>query len=138
MTAETAITRFVAGLRYEALPDDVIAIAKRSLVNFFAVAFAGSDTEVVTTLTRQLQSLNGRGSCTIIGRDEHMAPLDAAFINCASANVFDFDDTHLPTIIHPTAPIAAALLAMAEMQPLRTQPLAHGRQQQHLQPAAMQ
>jgi 2-methylcitrate dehydratase PrpD len=118
MTAETAITRFVAGLRYEALPDTVIAMAKRSLVNFFAVAFAGSDTAAIATLSRQLQALSGAGGCTAIGRGESLAPLDAAFINCASANVFDFDDTHLPTIIHPTAPVAAALLALAEMQPL--------------------
>jgi hypothetical protein len=28
--------------------------------------------------------------------------LSAAFINCASANVSDLDDTHFPTITHPT------------------------------------
>jgi len=31
-----------------------------------------------------------------------------------SANVFDFDDTHPNTIIHPTAPVAPALFAYAE------------------------
>ena len=40
--------------------------------------------------------------------------LGAAFVNAASGNVFDFDDTHHPTIIHPTAPVAPALFALAE------------------------
>jgi 2-methylcitrate dehydratase PrpD len=31
-----------------------------------------------------------------------------------SANIFDFDDTHPNTIIHPTAPVAPALFAFAE------------------------
>jgi 2-methylcitrate dehydratase PrpD len=32
--------------------------------------------------------------------------------------VLDFDDTHLPTAIHPTAPIAPALFALAELRPV--------------------
>jgi 2-methylcitrate dehydratase PrpD len=42
--------------------------------------------------------------------------LSAAFLNAASANVLDFCDTHVPTAIHPTAPLAPALLALAELQ----------------------
>ena len=40
-----------------------------------------------------------------------------ASLNAMAGNVFDFDDTHLPTIIHPTAPVAPALLALAETRP---------------------
>ena len=47
--------------------------------------------------------------------------LSAAFVNAASGNVFDFDDTHHPTIIHPTAPVAPALFA------LRRDAAGHGR-----------
>ncbi|MGQ0654949.1 MAG: MmgE/PrpD family protein, partial [Betaproteobacteria bacterium] len=34
-----------------------------------------------------------------------------AFVNGAAANVHDFDDTHLPTVIHPAAPVVPAVLA---------------------------
>jgi len=47
-----------------------------------------------------------------------MRPLDAAFVNAISANLLDYDDTHLDTIIHPTAPVAPALLALAEQRGL--------------------
>ena len=51
--------------------------------------------------------------------------LSAAFVNAASGNVFDFDDTHHPTIIHPTAPVAPALFALAESQPVSGAALLH-------------
>jgi 2-methylcitrate dehydratase PrpD len=42
--------------------------------------------------------------------------LNAAALNAMAANVFDFDDTHIPTIIHPTAPVAAAIFALSQTQ----------------------
>ena len=40
--------------------------------------------------------------------------LHAAFLNALSSHTFDFDDTHLRTIIHPAGPVAPAILALAE------------------------
>jgi 2-methylcitrate dehydratase PrpD len=50
----------------------------------------------------------------IIGRPERLDPLAASFVNAISANLLDFDDTHMETIIHPAAPVAAPVLALAE------------------------
>src|ERR671916_1566005 len=41
------------------------------------------------------------------------SPTAPAARRCAS-HVFDFDDTHLKTIIHPAGPVASALLPLAE------------------------
>jgi 2-methylcitrate dehydratase PrpD len=51
---------------------------------------------------------------SLIGRAERTDALNAAALNAMTANVHDFDDTHLPTIIHPTAPAAAPLFALSE------------------------
>ena len=40
--------------------------------------------------------------------------MGASFLNAVSANLLDFDDTHLDTIIHPAAPVAAPVLALAQ------------------------
>ena len=40
----------------------------------------------------------------------------AALVNGIGSHTFDFDDTHLKTIIHPAGPVASALLALAETQ----------------------
>ena len=50
----------------------------------------------------------------IVGRPERLDALGAAFVNAISANLLDFDDTHLDTIIHPAAPVAAPVLALAQ------------------------
>jgi 2-methylcitrate dehydratase PrpD len=44
--------------------------------------------------------------------------MPAAFVNAISANLLDYDDTHWNTAIHPTAPVAAAALALAEQRGL--------------------
>ena len=42
----------------------------------------------------------------------------AALINGITSHTFDFDDTHLKTIIHPAGPVASAVLALAEHKAL--------------------
>jgi 2-methylcitrate dehydratase PrpD len=44
--------------------------------------------------------------------------MNAAFLNGVSSHIFDYDDTHLKTIIHPAGPVASAILALSEMQPV--------------------
>ena len=39
-------------------------------------------------------------------------------MNGISSHVFDFDDTHLKTVIHPAGPVASAILALAEHRPV--------------------
>ncbi len=53
-------------------------------------------------------------SCSLIGRPERTDPQLASFINGMSANIFDYDDNHPATIIHPSAPLVPAILAQAE------------------------
>ena len=60
-----------------------------------------------------------RAQATIIGRKERADALNATFLNAAGANVDEFCDTHLPTVIHPTAPVMPALYAMSELQRVR-------------------
>ena len=57
-----------------------------------------------------------RHGLSLIGRPERLDILGASFINAAAANLLDFDDTHLRTVIHPTAPVAPAVLALAEAE----------------------
>ena len=43
----------------------------------------------------------------MLGRSERLDPLHAALINGISSHVFDYDDTHLRTMIHPAGPVAS-------------------------------
>ncbi len=92
--------------------------AKRSILNFFATAVGSAYDPAVTSALRTLSPFSGAATSAIIGRPERFDALAAAFINAISANLLDFDDTHLETIIHPTAPVAAPVLALAEARAL--------------------
>jgi 2-methylcitrate dehydratase PrpD len=112
------LARFVVETGWSDIAQPVRDAAKRALMNFFAVALAGCRAGPVETALASLAAFSARGPATVIGRSERMDALSAAFLNAAGANVFDFDDTHVATAIHPTAPVAPALLALAELRPV--------------------
>jgi 2-methylcitrate dehydratase PrpD len=92
--------------------------AKRSILNFFATALGSARDPAVTSAMRTLSPFSGAASSTIIGRSDRLDGLAASFVNAISANLLDFDDTHPDTIIHPAAPVAAPVLALAEARGL--------------------
>ncbi len=110
------LARFLVETQWDDIPEPVRHQGRRSLLNFFAVALAGCRTEPVEIALRSLGEFSASCQATIIGRGERLDALGAAFLNAAGANVFDYCDTHLATVIHPTAPVAPALLALAELR----------------------
>src|ERR1051325_2394620 len=119
------LARFLTAHRPEDVPERVRHEAKRSLVNFFATALGGCRNEAVEILVAALADHFGPPRATIIGRGERTDALTAAFLNAVSSNVLDFDDTHLRTVIHPTAPVAPGLFALAERRPITGAALLH-------------
>jgi 2-methylcitrate dehydratase PrpD len=110
------LAQFVAETKWDVLKPPVVHEAKRALLNFFAVALTGCREPAIETALRTLAAFSGGRQAAVIGRRERVDPLSAAFLNAASANVLDFCDTHVPTVIHPTAPVAPALLALGEIK----------------------
>jgi 2-methylcitrate dehydratase PrpD len=109
---------FVADTAGAALPPQVLHEGKRSLVNFFGCAVGSGRAPACDTLVRVLRTFGAGDKSTLLGRPDRLDPPEAAFVNAVSANLLDYDDTHLPTVIHPTAPVAAPLLAVAEARGL--------------------
>ena len=112
------LASFVAQTQWEDIPQKVRHEAKRALVNYFAVALAGCSDPGISKAVSVYGRFSSGHEAGLIGRGEKTDILNAAALNAMSANVFDFDDTHLPTIIHPTASVAAPLFALAQTLPL--------------------
>lgn len=121
----SGLATFVARARWEDLPEEVRRAAKRSLLNFFAAAFAGSRDSASDIAWASLSPFSGPARATVIGRPGRVDVPLAALLNAASANIHDFDDTHVRTVIHPTAPVAPALLALSEHMPVTGPELLH-------------
>jgi 2-methylcitrate dehydratase PrpD len=112
------LARFVVETPAARIPDKVRHEAKRALLNILATGIRGGIDPTFETLVRSLPTA-ANGRATIVGRRERADTLDAAFLNGAGANIDDFCDTHLPTVIHPTAPIMPPLYAVSELQRVR-------------------
>ena len=116
---------FVAGSHWDDLPEALRHEARRSLLNFIGCALGVARTPPIEMAMRVLLPLSGADRVTVLGRDERLDPLGAAFINAVGGNLLDYDDTHLRTVIHPTAPVAPAVLALAEQRGLSGQDVLH-------------
>lgn len=127
MTAPVAeaLGTFVAGSRWEDMAPAVRHEGRRSLLNFLGGAIGAARLPPVELLARVLRPFSGPERTTLLGRADRLDMLGAAFVNAAAANLLDYDDTHLDTVIHPTAPVAPALLALAEWRGLAGQEVLH-------------
>ncbi|BCY12884.1 MmgE/PrpD family protein [Actinoplanes sp. L3-i22] len=56
----------------------------------------------------------GVPEATVIGSGERLPAPSAAFVNGVLAHSLDFDDTHLPSVLHPSASVVPAALAAAQ------------------------
>jgi 2-methylcitrate dehydratase PrpD len=116
------VTRTLASYVVEAktddLPPQVRKETARAFVNWAGCAIGGSHHETLDVAIAALGPFSGPATASVLGRSERLDPLHAALMNGISSHVFDFDDTHLRTVIHPAGPVASALLAFAEYRPV--------------------
>jgi 2-methylcitrate dehydratase PrpD len=129
MQAEPEATRqlaeFLVESQWRDIPAAVRREAQRTVMNFVGTALGGCRDVAVELALRALGRFSGPAQATVIGRKERQDALSAAFLNSVSANVLEFDDTHLRTVIHPAAPVAPALFALSELRPCSGQDLLH-------------
>jgi 2-methylcitrate dehydratase PrpD len=116
---------FIARSQYQDIPASIVHEAKRSILNVFGTALGAAREPAVAAAIEVLRPFSGPPQATIIGRTECLDVLSASFINALSANFFEFDDTHLRTVIHPSAPVVPPLLALAELRGLTGAQIIH-------------
>jgi len=117
--------RYVCASQFDRLPQAVRHEGARAFVNYVGCAAGGSQEPDVKLMTEMLAEFNGAKEATIIGRPERLDVLNTTFINSMSSAALAFNDTHFTSVAHPTSPVGAALLALAERHPLSGRDLLH-------------
>ncbi|MFC1870432.1 MmgE/PrpD family protein [Chloroflexota bacterium] len=84
---------FSLGLRYEAIPTEVIAKAKDHILDTIGCGLAGSTMEWALTIMGMAKHLGGPGEATIIGDGSRVATPNAALACGAACTCLDYDDT---------------------------------------------
>jgi 2-methylcitrate dehydratase PrpD len=118
MEVTKILAQFVVDSRYADIPAKVKHEATRSVLNWLGCAVGGARHESIDIALAALFAFSGPAQASVLGRGERLDIMHAALINGISSHVFDFDDTHLKTVIHPSGPVASALLALAEHKPI--------------------
>ena len=88
--------------------------AQRTLLNWLGCAIGAAQHEAVDAALAAVRMLEPAPQAQVLGRAERVDMASAALVNGIASHTFDFDDTHLKTIIHPAGPVASALLALGE------------------------
>jgi hypothetical protein len=96
------LARFLVSARAGDLPEAVRKEARRTVLNYVGCAVGGSRHETVDIAVAALAPFFGPAQSTLLGRRERPDAMHAALLNGISSHVFDFDDTHLKTVIHPS------------------------------------
>ena len=115
MGATVELARFAAETRWEDLSAEVRAHTKRCLVNAVAVAVHASARAEATPLLDALAAEGGAERASIWGTAGRTSLPQAALANGWLCHLDDYDDTHFPTVIHPSAPTIPAAFAAAEL-----------------------
>jgi 2-methylcitrate dehydratase len=117
-TVAEDVARWIVGLRYEEVPGDVIARAKRVLLDTLGCALGAIRAEPVRIAQRVVAMQGGNPQSTILGLDRKAACDQAAFLNAMALRYFDYNDyLALGRPNHASINVAPAL-AVAEMEGL--------------------
>jgi 2-methylcitrate dehydratase PrpD len=117
------VGRFVTTTTYEQIPEEVIELGKKSILDGLGLALAGSRAETGSISRKFVQQIGVcNGKATIIGSAQKTSPRFAALVNGVSIHADDFDDTQLAAakdrvyglLMHPTVPVLPAIFALGE------------------------
>ncbi|HEU5296087.1 MAG TPA: MmgE/PrpD family protein [Burkholderiaceae bacterium] len=108
------LARFVATHPSRGWSDAVDREGHRTFLNWVGCAVGAATHDAMRAALAGVQMLQPAPQATVLGRSERVDMAAAALLNGISSHTFDFDDTHLKTIIHPAGPVASAALALAE------------------------
>ncbi|MBB5180294.1 2-methylcitrate dehydratase PrpD [Planomicrobium koreense] len=111
--------------KMEDIPEEVNIHGKKSLYNWMGVAIGAAHHPSVDMVLGLKEDIQSAEQVSIFGRTEKTDLLLASLINGMSSHIFDYDDTHLDTIHHPSGPVAPVVLALAEKMNLSGKQVLH-------------
>lgn len=117
MTGPTAAQQ-VAGFAVRAMAEGLPAALRDNMtdrvVDLLGNCLAALPERPAATVGEVVRSWGGHRDATAIGLRRKVPAPSAALVNGTLAHALDFDDTHLPSVLHPSAAVVPAALAVAE------------------------
>ena len=106
----------VAKVKYGDLPEDVVEITKKFILDTLGCAIAGSSAPGCSTVVDLIKDWGGKEESTIMVYGGKVIALHAAFVNSVMVQALDLDDVHEGAPLHANVCVLPAALAMAERE----------------------
>jgi 2-methylcitrate dehydratase PrpD len=117
MSETKILAEYVANLKYEDLPPNVVSAVKQCLMDFLGVAYAGSIENPSRIMQKTCNDIMPGSECNLLTTEFPKAGLlQAAMCNAAFGHALDMDDVHNGSIIHLAAVTIPAGLALGQVR----------------------
>jgi aconitate decarboxylase len=113
----SAISRFVAGLRFEQIPADVVERIQLLILDSLGCGIFGSQLPWSRILQDTLSKLDTTASVGVWGSELRLSAPHAALVNGTQIQGFELDDVHRQGVLHVGAVSLPPLLAVCALQP---------------------
>jgi len=114
MGATDELASFVVKTSSGQINDSILHEGKRCFINFLAVALYSSRDPSLDILLDIFQEEGGARRASVVGVGNRTSLQNAALANGYLGHLEDYDDTHFPTVIHPSSPTIPGALAVGE------------------------
>ena len=120
MTAEPTplqqLAAFAAATREQGLPPELVHDVRRRVLDVVGNSLGAASYEPARIALAVATAWGGAERATAISSGARFPAAAAALVNGTLAHTLDFDDTHLPSVLHPSASVVPAALAVAEAE----------------------
>lgn len=113
-TLAQQLAQFAATTTFENLPGAVVESVKMRVLDTLGICAAATSLETSEAARRWVGDQGGAGEASAVGLPYRVPANLAAFVNGVLAHSLDYDDTHLPSVLHPSASVIPAALAAAQ------------------------
>jgi 2-methylcitrate dehydratase PrpD len=114
-TLVQALAAMVVEAQEHGLPGEVTASVRQRILDTLGICVAASGLPTSDAVRRFVAAQGGPGEACAVGVPGRMPAAWAALVNGTLAHSLDYDDTHLPSVLHPSATVVPACLAAAQL-----------------------
>ncbi|HYH72815.1 MAG TPA: MmgE/PrpD family protein [Nocardioides sp.] len=113
-TLGARVATFAVRAAKDGVPDEVSLSVRQRVLDVLGLCVAAHRLPTSAAIVGHVLDQGGHPQATAIGMPDRVTAAQAALVNGVLAHSLDYDDTHLPSVLHPSASVVPAALAAAE------------------------
>lgn len=115
-TLLSQLAEFGVGLEIGDIGSTRTETLKSRVLDILGICLAAGSLDTSQAIKRYAREIGGVGESSAVGVTDRLPAAQAALVNGVLAHSLDYDDTHLPSVLHPSASVIPAVLAVAESE----------------------